>query len=406
MPTISYTSIRSDGKIFKAKVDALSVQALEEELARERLELVEVKEEESSTANKIVVEASGKEKVSRRELVDFFFQLGTLLKAGVPLIQTLELIANDMPSREFKAVLRNLSAQVASGATLNEAMAQFPKAFPTVVLALIKVAEKSGSLTQICDELRSYISWLDKLSGEIRQALIYPTLLIVATILFIFIIFTFVMPKFIKILEEIKVPLPWLTKKMILLTQLFTGYWHIAFGVILATIMTLIYLPKYYPPFGIWLDKVTLRLPLFGPVIMMLCLSRFGQNLATMYRSGLLILESLQMCKVLVGNRAMASVMDRIHDGVAGGRKIHEMMKQSGLFPPLVIQMVTTGENTGKLVEALQNMTDYYNDQIPRNIKKIFGILEPTIILTMIIMIGTIALSIFLPITSMLNLNK
>jgi type IV pilus assembly protein PilC len=125
-----------------------------------------------------------------------------------------------------------------------------------------------------------------------------------------------------------------------------------------------------------------------------------------MYRSGLLILESLQMCKVLVGNRAMASVMDRIHDGVAGGRKIHEMMKQSGLFPPLVIQMVTTGENTGKLVEALQNMTDYYNDQIPRNIKKIFGILEPTIILTMIIMIGTIALSIFLPITSMLNLNK
>ena len=182
MPTITYTAMRSDGKIFKAKVEALSVAALEEELAREQLELVEVKEEATSAGSKMVLEASGKEKVSRRELVDFFFQLGTLLKAGVPLIQTLELIANDMPSREFKAVLRNLAAQVASGATLNEAMAQFPKAFPTVVLALIKVAEKSGSLTQICDELRAYISWLDKLSGEIKQALIYPTLLIVATI--------------------------------------------------------------------------------------------------------------------------------------------------------------------------------------------------------------------------------
>jgi type IV pilus assembly protein PilC len=406
MPTISYTAMRPDGKIFKAKVEVLSVQALEEELARERLELVEFKEEESSAAAKAVVEASGKEKVSRRELIDFFFQLGTLLKAGVPLIQSLELIANDMPSRQFKAVLRNLAAQVASGATLHEAMGQFPKAFPMVVLALIRVAEKSGSLTQICDELRSYISWLDKLTGEIRQALIYPTLLIIATLLFIFIIFTFVMPKFIKILEEIKVPLPWLTQKMIQLTQLFTGYWHIGLGLLLATIMTLVYLPRYYPRFGIWLDKVKLRMPLFGPVITMLCLSRFGQNLATMYRSGLLILESLQLCKILVGNRALASVMDRIHDGVAGGRKIHEMMKQSGLFPPLVIQMVTTGENTGKLVEALQNMTDYYNDQIPRNIKKIFGILEPTIILTMIVMIGTIALSIFLPITSMLNLNK
>jgi len=324
----------------------------------------------------------------------------------VPLIQALELIANDLPSRKFKAIVRNLSAQVASGATLHDAMAQFPKAFPTVVLALIRVAEKSGSLSQICEELRSYIAWLDKLTGEIRQALIYPTLLIVATILFIFIIFTFVMPKFIKILEEIKVPLPWLTQKMIQITHLFTAYWHVAIGGVVATVITLILLPKYYPPFGVWLDKAKLRLPLFGPVITMLCLSRFGQNLATMYRSGLLILESLQLCKTLVGNRALAGTMERIHDGVAGGRKIHEMMKQSGLFPPLVIQMVTTGENTGKLVEALQNMTDYYNEQIPKSIKRIFGILEPTIILTMIILIGTIALSIFLPITSMLNLNK
>lgn len=144
MPTISYTAIRPDGKIFRAKVEALSVEALDKELARERLELVEVREDVGGSAGK-VLEASGKEKVSRRELVDFFFQLGTLLKAGVPLIQALELIANDLPSPKFKVIVRNLAAQVASGATLHDAMAQFPRAFPVVVLALIRVAEKAAA---------------------------------------------------------------------------------------------------------------------------------------------------------------------------------------------------------------------------------------------------------------------
>ena len=356
--------------------------------------------------SEVVKDLTGREKVSRRELVDFFFQLSVLLRAGVPLLKALELIANDVGSTKFKSILRNISAQVQSGSTFAEGAAAFPNAFPPVALALLKVAEKSGTLPDICAELRRYIDWLDKLYADVKQALVYPSILIGATIAFMFVIFTFVMPKFIKILDEIKVPLPWLTKQVIAFTHLFQYHWHqllLGGGALVVLYKCLV---LYYPPFALWIDRKKLEIPVFGPINLMLCMSRFGQNLATMYRSGILMLESLRLCRELVGNRALAAAVDRIHDGVATGRKIHEMMKESDLFPNLVLQMVTTGENTGKLAESLQNVVDYYNDIIPRAIKKLFGIIEPAIIVSLILMIGTVALSVFLPITSMMNMNK
>jgi len=408
MPLFSYIAIAPSGKTISGKADVANLEALGAQLAKERLELVEAKGGTAGALgdSEVVKELSGREKVGRRDLVDFFFQLSVLLKAGVPLLKALDLIANDIANSKFKSIIRNVAAQVQSGSSFAEAVAGFPNCFPPVAVALLKVAEKSGTLPEICAELRRYIDWLDKLYGDIKQALVYPSILIGATIAFMFIIFTFVMPKFIQILEEIKVPLPWLTKQVIAFTHLFQYHWHhllLGAGALFVTYKCLI---LYYPPFALWVDRKKLQMPVFGPLNMMLCMSRFGQNLATMYRSGILMLDSLKLCRELVGNRALAAAVDRIHDGVATGRKIHEMMKESDLFPNLVLQMVTTGESTGKLAEALQNVVDYYNDIIPRAIKKLFGILEPAIIVALIVMIGTIALSVFLPMTAMMNMGK
>lgn len=408
MPLFNYVAISPSGKTISGKADVANIEALGAQLAKERLELVEAKGGSASGLgeNEVVKELSGREKVGRRDLVDFFFQLSVLLKAGVPLLKGLDLIANDIDNTKFKSIIRNVSAQVQSGSSFAEAVAGFPNCFPPVAVALLKVAEKSGTLPEICAELRRYIDWLDKLYADIKQALVYPSILIGATIAFMFVIFTFVMPKFIKILEEIKVPLPWLTRQVISFTHLFQYHWHhLLLG---AGALVVIYkcLVMYYPPFALWMDRKKLQMPIFGPLNMMLCMSRFGQNLATMYRSGILMLDSLKLCRDLVGNRALSAAVDRIHDGVATGRKIHEMMKESDLFPNLVLQMVTTGESTGKLAESLQNVVDYYNDIIPRAIKKLFGILEPAIIVSLIVLIGTIALSVFLPMTAMMNMGK
>jgi type IV pilus assembly protein PilC len=406
MPVYKYLAVSPNGRAVRGSLNAGSVEALEMSLSRDELELVEANAKTHNVAGEIVQDVTGKEKVPRKELADFFFQLSVLLEAGVPLIRALELVGNDIPNKKFKGIIRNLGAQVQSGGTFTDALSQFPNCFPVVVTSLMRVAERSGTTAPICAELRRYLEWLDKLYGDIRAALLMPAALIVAVIVFMFIIFTFVMPKFIAILDEIKIPLPWLTKQVIAFTHLFQYHWHHMLIGAAALVVGYKLLSKFYPPFGIWMDGVKLKLPLFGEVNMMLCLSRFGRNLATMYRSGILLLESLKISRELVGNRAMARAVDMIHDGVATGRKINEMMKESGIFPSLIVQMVTTGESTGKLAESLDNMVKYYDDQLPRKVKAIFGILEPSIVVGLIVLVGIIALSVFLPIVQMMSSAK
>ena len=169
MATLGYVAIRPDGKIVRGRTEAQSEEALARQLERERLELVELRDAEEISKfvrKQVLREASGREKISRRDAADLFFQLGTLLKAGVPLIQALEQIALGLDNGPLQGVVRNLSAQVQSGASLSEAFAQFPKAFPPVVIALVQVADKTGTLPQVCAELRSYLVWQQtQLSG-------------------------------------------------------------------------------------------------------------------------------------------------------------------------------------------------------------------------------------------------
>lgn len=406
MATLTYTAIRPDGTIVTGKGEAAGEEALALQLAKERLELVEAKEVGRTARTLHLQRTTGKEKAARREVADFFFQLGTLLRSGVPLLQAMELVADGMRRGSMQTVIRNLAVQIQGGANLYDAMAQFPGVFPEVVLSLIRVADKTGTLPQVCEELRSYLNWLDKMSGEVKQAMTYPLVLLVTVCLFVVGMFTFVVPRFAKVLLDLKIELPPLTKFVLGLSDFFV---HNAVPIVCSILLLVVLayeLPRRFPPVAVWLDGVKLKLPIFGPLNLMLCISRFGQNLATMYRSGMLILESLAMSRELIGNRKLAAALGRVHDGVASGRKIAETMKETDVFPPLVLQMVQTGENTGQLAESLQNVTDYYNDVIPRAIKRLFGILQPLITFLLIGLVALVALSIVLPLTQMTKVMR
>lgn len=406
MATLAYTAIRPDGKIVTGRGEAASEEALGNQLARERLELVEVKEVGRPNRMKNLRRTTGKEKAPRRDVADFFFQMGTLLKAGVPILQALELVADGMRPGNLQTVVRNLAVQIQGGTNLQEAMAQFPGVFPDVVICLIRVADKTGTLPQVCEELRAYLNWLDKMAGEIKQATTYPIVLLVTVAIFIVGMFTFVVPSFAKVLKDMKIPLPALTRFVLGASDFFVGNIIPIVCTILLILVLAHEVPRRFPGVAVWMDGMKLRIPIFGPLNLMICISRFGQNLATMYRSGMLILESLALSRDLIGNRKLAAALGRVHDGVASGRKIAETMKETDVFPPLVLQMVQTGENTGQLAESLQNVTDYYNDVIPRAIKRVFGILQPLITFMLIGIVAVVALSIILPLTEMMKVPK
>jgi len=406
MATLAYTAIRPDGKIVTGRGEATNEEALGNQLAKERLELVEAKEVGRPNRTKNLQKTTGKEKASRRDVADFFFQMGTLLKAGVPILQALELVGDGMRPGNLQTVVRNLAVQIQGGTNLQEAMAQFPGVFPEVVLCLVRVADKTGTLPQVCEELRAYLNWLDKMAGEIKQAMTYPIVLLVTVALFIVGMFTFVVPSFAKVLKDMKIDLPPLTRFVLGVSDFFVGNIIPIVCTVLLIVVVAHELPRRFPRVAVWLDGVKLKIPVFGPLNLMICISRFGQNLATMYRSGMLILESLSLSRDLIGNRKLAEALARVHDGVASGRKIAETMKETDMFPPLVLQMVQTGENTGQLSESLQNVTDYYNDVIPRAIKRVFGILQPLITFMMIGIVAVVALSIILPLTQMMKVPK
>ena len=406
MATLAYTAIRPDGKIVTGRGEAASEEALGNQLAKERLELVEAKEVGRPNRMKNLRRTTGKEKAPRRDVADFFFQMGTLLKAGVPILQALELVADGMRPGNLQTVVRNLAVQIQGGTNLQEAMAQFPGVFPDVVICLIRVADKTGTLPQVCEELRAYLNWLDKMAGEIKQATTYPIVLLVTVAIFIVGMFTFVVPSFAKVLKDMKIPLPALTRFVLGASDFFVGNIIPIVCTILLILVLAHEVPRRFPGVAVWMDGMKLRIPIFGPLNLMICISRFGQNLATMYRSGMLILESLALSRDLIGNRKLAAALGRVHDGVASGRKIAETMKETDVFPPLVLQMVQTGENTGQLAESLQNVTDYYNDVIPRAIKRVFGILQPLITFMLIGIVAVVALSIILPLTEMMKVPK
>jgi type IV pilus assembly protein PilC len=234
----------------------------------------------------------------------------------------------------------------------------------------------------------------------------YPIVLLVTVGLFIVGMFTFVVPSFAKVLKDMKIPLPALTRFVLGVSDFFVGNLIPIICTILLIVVLGHELPRRFPMVAVWLDGLKLKIPVFGPLNLMICISRFGQNLATMYRSGMLILESLLLSRDLIGNRKLAAALTRVHDGVASGRKIAETMKETDMFPPLVLQMVQTGENTGQLAESLQNVTDYYNDVIPRAIKRVFGILQPLITFMLIGIVAVVALSIILPLTQMMKIPK
>ena len=403
---MAYTAIRIDGTIVTGRGEAVGEEALAQQLAKERLELVEAKEVGGRNRTLKMRKTTGKEKAPMREVADFFFQMGTLLKAGVPILQCLELVADGLGRGNLQTVVRNIAVQIQGGTNLHEAMAQFPGIFPEVALCLIRVADKTGTLPQVCEELRAYLNWLEKMRGEIKQAMLYPLVLLIVVCIFIVGMFTFVVPSFAKVLLDLKVPLPALTRFVMGVSNFFVGN---IIPIVCSVLLLLILgheLPRRFPRVAVWLDGVKLKLPVFGPLNLMICISRFGQNLATMYRSGMLILESLDLSRELIGNRKLAEALARVHDGVASGRKIAETMKETDMFPPLVLQMVQTGENTGQLAESLQNVTDYYNDVIPRTIKKVFGILQPVLTFMMIGIVALVALSIILPLTQMMKVTR
>jgi type IV pilus assembly protein PilC len=395
-----YRAIDAQGKPIEGEMTAPDLSQLEHQLQDMGLWLVRTLETKPKSAARI---AKKRGKVKSRDLMEFSTHMFTLLEAGIPLTQALKSLSVETPNIHLRATLQAIFQQVEAGNTLHDAMKQHPRIFPPQITNLIHAGEDSGTLTDTFKELERYLDWLDQIRGDMRQATIYPSIVIVAVFGLLVLLFTFVIPRFVPILEGLHVPLPTITIMVIAISELFVETWWLWGSFILVSPVVWVLGRKYVPGWVHWRDRMILQLPVLGELIRMLTLSKFVQNFAVLYRAGIPVLQSLQLCQGLIGNSVMEKALQDTQRAVSEGSTINESLSHHPVFPPMVIQMISVGEATGTLPHTLMNVANYYNREIPRRIKKVFSILEPLITLGLIGIVGIVALALFMPMMSLMG---
>ena len=340
----------------------------------------------------------------RRELIDFCTLMAYQVRVGIPLVKSLEVAAQDCKDSSFAEVLAGLRSQIESGRTFYEALGNYPSVFSAHFVSVIRAGELSSKLPETFEDLKEYLEWVEQIVADVRQATIYPAIVISVITVFVLFLFSYIIPKFADLLDKLKVKQPLLTQIVFTTGDVFKSTWAIWLPILVGILIGVPLARRLSPRFALCVDKCKLRLPIFGELILMLSLSRFTHNLAILYRSGLPIIQALELCKrgligTLVVERSVAAVAEQVKTGST----ISEAMHRQSVFSAMLLRMVNMGETTGNLDQALDNVADYYNQVIPRRIKNIFSILEPALMLLLIFIVGAVALAIYLPIISLMG---
>ena len=399
MVNFHYRAIDAQGKPAEGEMMAGDLSQLEHRLQDMGLWLVRALETKPKTSAR-----SGKlGKVKPRDLLEFSTHMFTLLDAGIPLSQAVKNLSEESPNLQLRATLQKIFQQLEAGSPLHAAMNQHPTIFPPQVTNLVQAGEESATLADTFKELERYLDWANQIRGDIRQATIYPSIVIIAVTGLLILLFTFVIPRFIPVLHDLNVPLPFVTVLVIGISEFMVNNWYVWMPVLLMTPLAWWIGRKYMPGFSSWRDRFVLELPILGELLQMLTLSKFVQNFAVLYRAGIPVLHCLQLCRGLVGNQVVANALQDMQRSIAEGATIHDSLRRHPIFPPMMIQMISVGEMTGSLPKTLTNVANYYNREIPRRVKKIFAILEPVITLGLIGIVGIVALALFMPMMSLMG---
>ena len=340
----------------------------------------------------------------RRELIDFCTLMSFQLAAGITLVRSLDVACQDCKNPGFKEVLYDLQRQIESGLHFHEAMAKYPGVFSAHFISVVKAGETTSKLPEGFKDLKEYLEWIERMMADVRQATLYPAIVVFVMGVFMIFMFTFIIPRFASLLSKMHVTQPWLTRFVFALGNIAEATWIFWLPELAILALVAVFGPRFSKRIALVMDTVRLRLPLFGELNRMLALSRFSHNLAILYRSGLPILQSLSLCRHgLIGNTVVEKAIGVVEEDVKTGSTISEAMHRHPIFTALLLRMVAMGESSGTLDHALDNVSNYYNEVIPRRIKNLFSVLEPALMLFLIVMVGCVALAIYLPILSLMS---
>ncbi len=345
---------------------------------------------------------SFRKKVSRRDLITFTIHLGTVLASGVPLAVGLQDLVDQTEEGFFRKVLENLQRNIEAGTSLSKALREYPDVFPELYVAMIRAGESTGKMDEAFQSLSGHLEWLEELTGQIKQATLYPLIVFWAIVGLVALIFTVVLPRFLVIFEKSRFPLPLPTRIVIGVSRFMAEHWGGGLLGLVILILALRFL-KRSPTFRIFYDRLKLGIPVFGSLNRKIILARLAHTFSDLYCSGVNVIQALQLVEKTCANDVYERAVRKVRQRVSEGRKMADSLRETGLFPPLFLRMVDIGEETGRLDFTLDKLSHFYDREIPMTVKKVFGIMEPLIIVLLGGVVGMVAMSVFFPLYQMMS---
>lgn len=396
MPQYTYRSVDRLGRASAGTMTADSEQALEARLKDLGQWLVDAR-------RKSPTRVARSSSVPRRELIDFFTGATSLLIAGIPIATVLSAMADEIEHAQLSRMLNDISMNVQSGNEVSETMRNYPEAFSDQICNLIRAGEQGGNLTEVFQDIADHLEWVDRLAADVRQATIYPTMILAAVAGLVALMFLFVVPRFAAIFAELDIALPALTQGVVNLGELTRQFWWVLILTPLAIYFGMPLLRSAHPSIAYRLDHAKLNVPILGKVRQMLVQSQLVHNLALMLKAGVPILEALKLSQGVSSNLVIdRAVRDAVGTVERGGR-ISDALRDHPVISSLTLRMIVVGEDSGRLDTTLQQVSDRFDAEIPRQIKRVFAIVEPLITLTLVVIVGLIAGSLFLPMFKLIS---
>jgi len=402
MPLFEYKGIKDNGQMVTGTMEAPVAGTVFEHLDKQRITPIKIAVKKTASAGFNISLFKRKPKVKIIEITQFTKQLVTLIKAGVPIVSALDALSEQQDNPGFKAILKQVHDDVEEGMNFSDALKKHPSIYNDLYVYGVKAGETGGVLDQVLERIGSLMAYELEIKQKVKGAIRYPVFVICALIIAFVVLMVVVVPKFIQIFGSAKnLPLP--TRILIGISSFFQNYWWL----LLLGLAGAFFGFTYYisTPKGRYnFDNFKLKVPVFGNLFLKSAMSRFAHMFETLNRSGLPILQTMEIVSATIGNKVISKGLEQVGQGIEKGRGIAGPLKESELFPPLVIRMIAVGEQSGSLDEMLHNVSEHYDNEVNYLIENLVGLIEPILTISIGAVVLFLALSIFLPLWSQMQL--
>ncbi|MBI3088404.1 MAG: type II secretion system F family protein [Candidatus Omnitrophica bacterium] len=398
MPSFAYVVKDKAGQTHHGVLDTPSRQALIEQLWKQEFVVLSIEERQAKRAR-----AFSPGGVKAHQLVVFSRQLATMIGSGIPIIGSLDALAEQMEDRNFRRILRRMRDDVEAGSSLSEALAKHPRAFSDFFLNMVRAGESSGRLDEILDRLANYLEKIDVMRRKVQASLYYPAVVTVLAMGITAFLVIFVVPKFKDIFASLGGQLPLATRLLLQVSDFMRHFLLLEIGLLIAAIIGF---RMYIGTKGgrAWFDRVKLDLPVIGILLRKVAIARFARTLATLARAGVPILTAMEIVARTSGNKVIETAVMTARTSVREGENIADPLAQSKAFPPMVTRMISVGEKTGELEKMLSKVADFYESEVDAAVSGLTSLIEPLIIAFLGLVIGSIVIALFMPIFTITQL--